>query len=132
MMASKDERIEIQPARRWEDEANQLRIIAHPVRLAILAKLCERPHCVKHLNALIAIPQPHLSQHIAALRRAKLVACHACGTVRCYYLLKPTLVESLIRLLCEQHPAKERDCHTVVRDARKGWEERLGRELESG
>ncbi|MBN2022421.1 MAG: winged helix-turn-helix transcriptional regulator [Pirellulales bacterium] len=106
--------------REW---AALLRTMAHPVRLLILETLCERPHCVKHLNALIPIPQPHLSQHMAALRKADLVACHACGPVRCYYLLRPTLVRGLIDLLRVDHRSCRRERREVVEEARKSWED---------
>ncbi len=106
----------------WQQRAKLLRVMAHPVRLAILEALCERPHCVKHINSLIAIPQPHLSQHIAALRKVELVASHVCGPVRCYYILQPTLVKKLIGLLRQEHATRERKCEAVVREARRGWE----------
>ena len=109
----------------WEERAKLLRVMAHPIRLAILEALCERPRCVKHINYLISIPQPYLSQHMAALRKQNLVACHACGPVRCYYVLRPTLVRKMIRLLRQEHPLRERDCRSVVREARRGWEEQL-------
>ena len=107
----------------WKDQAKLLKTLAHPVRLLILEMLCERPHCVKHLNSLIPIAQPQLSQHMAALRKAELVACHACGPVRCYYIFRPTLVKKLIRLLGAEHPTKKRDCDSIVREARRGWEQ---------
>ena len=106
----------------WGERAGLLRAMAHPVRLMILETLCEQPHCVKHINSLISIPQPHLSQHMAALRKANLVACHACGPVRCYYILQPTLVRKMIELLRQEHAIKEQDCQSVVREARRGWE----------
>jgi ArsR family transcriptional regulator len=114
---------ELQTENAWEDRATLLRVMAHPVRLAILDALCRRPHCVKHINSLVAIPQPHLSQHMAALRKGGLVACHACGPVRCYYVLRPTLVRKMVRLLRQEHPPKERDCRAVVREARRGLEQ---------
>ena len=52
----------------WDDRARLLRVMAHPVRLMILRALCERPQCVKDINSLVPIVQPHLSQHMAALR----------------------------------------------------------------
>jgi len=109
----------------WEGRAKLLRVMAHPVRLMILETLCVRPHCVKHLNSLISIAQPRLSQHMAALRNENLVASHACGPVRCYYILRPTLVKKMIRLLRQDHPLKERDSRSVVREARRGWEEEM-------
>jgi DNA-binding transcriptional ArsR family regulator len=103
----------------WQDRAQLLRLLAHPVRLTILELLCERPRCVKEINALVPLTQAHLSQHMAALRKANLVASHACGTLRCYYILQPTLVRKLIPLPRQQHPVQERDCQSVMREARR-------------
>ena len=108
----------------WEERAHLLRTMAHPVRLMILESLCERPQCVADINALIAIPQPHLSQHIAALREAKLIACHVNGSLRCYYILKPTLVKQLVRLVSTEHTERERDRSTVIREAQRRKETR--------
>ncbi len=122
-MAIDEQTVDTERRTDWKQQAKLLKVIAHPVRLLILERLCERPHCVKHLNSLIAIAQPQLSQHMAALRKAELVARHACGPVRCYYILRPTLVKKLIRLLVAEHPTKERDCGSIVREARQGWEQ---------
>ena len=103
----------------WNDRARLLSVTAHPVRLAILEALCERPCCVKDINALVPLTQAHLSQHMAALRKANLVASHVCGTLRCYYILQPTLIKKLISLLRQEHPIQERDCHSVVQQARR-------------
>jgi len=108
----------------WEERARLLRTIAHPVRLMILESLCEGPRCVTDINALIAIPQPHLSQHIAALREARLIACHVNGSLRCYYILRPTLVKQLVRLVSDEHAERERDRTTVIREAQKRRENR--------
>lgn len=105
------------PDDRWDDRARLLRVMAHPVRLMILEALCERTKCVKDINSLIPIVQPHLSQHIGALRRAELIDCHAAGPMRCYYLTRPTLVKRLIRLLAQDHPVRVRDSRSVVREA---------------
>jgi ArsR family transcriptional regulator len=108
----------------WEERAHLLRAIAHPIRLMILESLCEGPQCVVDINALIAIPQPHLSQHIAALRKARLIACHVNGSLRCYYILKPTLVKQLVRVVSAQHAERERDRTTVIREAQRRRETR--------
>jgi len=101
----------------WKDGARWLGVMAHPVRLAILEILCEQPRCVKHINALVPLAQSHLSQHLAALRKADLVASLACGALRCYYVVRPTLVRELIRLLRQDHPLQEHDCHSIMRAA---------------
>ena len=104
----------------WKDRAALLAVMAHPVRLSILEALCERPRCVKDINAVVPLAQAQLSQHMAALRKADLVASHACGTMRCYYILRPTLVKKLIPLLRREHPVQQRDCHTILRAAKHG------------
>ena len=101
----------------WESQARMLRAIAHPVRLRILEALCEGPLCVNDLNVLVTLPQPHLSQHMAALRKAEIVACHTNGPLRCYYVSKPTLVKKLVRLCAQDHPAVEKDRAVVIREA---------------
>jgi len=90
----------------------------------ILESLCEGPRCVADINALIAIPQPHLSQHIAALREARLIACHVNGSLRCYYILKPTLIKHLVRLVSDEHAERARDRRTVLRQAQRRREDR--------
>jgi ArsR family transcriptional regulator len=103
----------------WDDQARLLRVMAHPVRLMILRALCERPQCVKDINSLISIVQPHLSQHMAALRKAGLVDCHVCGALRCYYIVRPVLVKNLLRLLSQEHPLRLRSRDAVMRASRR-------------
>ena len=106
----------------WNDLARLLRVMAHPMRLMILNALCERPQCVKDINLLVPIVQPHLSQHIAALRKAGLVDCHVCGPLRCYYIVRPTLVKKMLHLLNDDHPIRLRNRDSVVRASRQAEE----------
>ena len=99
---------------RWRGPAEWLRLVAHPVRLMILASLCEKPRCVKDLNNLVPIVQPHLSQHMAALRQARLVDFYSSGTLRCYYIIRPSLVQSLVALLRKDHPEQKRERRWVL------------------
>jgi ArsR family transcriptional regulator len=117
------------PKELWNDRARLLKVMAHPVRLRILEALSEGSQCVKDLNSLIPIVQPHLSQHMAALRRANLVDCHACGPLRCYYLLRPALVKKLIQLLRHDHSPRPRDRRSILREARRGTKVEAGRDL---
>jgi len=107
----------------WNDRARLLGIMAHPTRLAILEILCEEPRCVKHINALVLLAQSHLSQHLAVLRKARLVATLACGALRCYYVLRPTLVKELIRLLRQEHPLQKRNCGSITSVPQAGQKE---------
>ena len=43
-----------------------------------------------------------------------------CGTLRCYYIMRPTLVKKLIALLRHEHPVKEREGRAVIRAAKRG------------
>ena len=95
-----------------------LRTIAHPTRLKILKALVDGSLCVKDLNSLVSVPQPYLSQHMAVLRKAMLVDNHSDGPLRCYYLLRPTLVRELIRLLSCEHPIRYRNRSEVQREAK--------------
>ncbi|MFC1782396.1 ArsR/SmtB family transcription factor [Planctomycetota bacterium] len=97
-------------------QAELLRVIAHPVRLMILEALSDGPQCVKDLNELVNIVQPMLSQHMATLRRTKLIASHSRGSLRCYYLLRPKLVKNLIRLLQQEHTPQVRDRSFILRE----------------
>ena len=106
----------------WDDRARLLRIMAHPMRLMILNALCERPQCVKDINSLVPIVQPHLSQHMAALRKAGLIDRHVCGALRCYYIVRPTLVKKMLRLLSNDHPIRLRNRDSVVRASRQAEE----------
>lgn len=104
----------------WKAEAALLRVIAHPVRLRILDVLCERSCCVKDLNALFpGLPQPHLSHHMSALRQAAFVASCKDGPLRCYYILRPSLVLHLMELLRTSHPEEYQDKDKVQLAARK-------------
>ncbi|MBN2384779.1 winged helix-turn-helix transcriptional regulator [bacterium] len=105
-------------SREWKEQSALLRTIAHPVRLLLLATLNQRSHCVKDLNALLPdLPQPQVSQHMGALRRIGLVASHRDGPLRCYYILKPTLVKRLLTLLRADHPERPRAKSSVQREA---------------
>lgn len=111
-----------EPSNNWQSWAQLLRAVAHPVRLQILETLSEGPLCVNDVNALVPVSQPQLSQHMAALRKLAIVACHTNGPLRCYYISRPTLVQKLIQLCTEEHPIVEKERAAVVREAgrRKG------------
>jgi DNA-binding transcriptional ArsR family regulator len=125
--AEEEPLLTIAAASLWTERARLLGVMAHPVRLAILEILCEKPRCVKHINALVPLAQSHLSQHLGALRKANLVASLACGALRCYYVLQPTLVKRLVWLLRQQHPLQRRDCASMV-SAPQSWQEGLTKE----
>ncbi len=78
-----------------------LAALADPTRRALFSRLRRRPHTVGELARLARLKQPTVSQHLRALRRARLVDDRRDGTRR-YYSATPeglaalkTYVESM-------------------------------------
>lgn len=58
----------------YNNIAEILKVIAHPVRLCILRGLMENGNCnVSHMQSCLEIPQSTVSQHLQKLRTAKLI-----------------------------------------------------------
>ncbi len=103
--------------RQWRDAADRLRLLGHPVRLALLEELAKAPKCVADIQDLLEVRQPNVSQHLAVLRQAKIVDYHEDGNVRCYYLLCPHLVRDLMRLLGRDYPVQPKTAAQIRRAA---------------
>lgn len=101
----------------WKERARLMRLMSHPVRLLILETLSKGSRCVKDLNSMVDIEQPNFSQHMAVLRKANLVGCQKSGALRCYYVLRPSLVRQLIQILSKEHEIHIRSRDSVVREA---------------
>jgi ArsR family transcriptional regulator len=82
-------------------DLDHISAIADPTRLAILALLRRRDHCVCHLVEQLELKQSVVSHHVGILRRAGLITSHPHPTDRrwLYYRVNrdalATLVESL-------------------------------------
>ena len=61
-----------------------LTALADPTRRAILARLRRRPYGVGELARAVDVTQPAASQHLAVLRRARLVSSRHVGTRHIY------------------------------------------------
>ncbi len=107
------------PYERW---SKALRAVAHPLRLRVLDVLLEGPRCVRDVNELVDASQPRLSKHLGALRDAGLVASHTDGNRRCYYLLDPDFVRSLVALLRAPRVPRPRPRDEVVREVKSSGE----------
>jgi DNA-binding transcriptional ArsR family regulator len=70
----------------YRAEAQLFRALAHPVRLRILDILASQEACVCHLTAVLGQRQPYVSQQLATLREAGLVADRREGTLVYYRL----------------------------------------------
>ena len=100
------------------EKADLLRQLAHPVRLAILEELSQGAKCVTDISDLLDIPQPNVSQHLLVLRRNRIVDFHEDGSLRCYYLLRPTLITGLLNFISGQYPIVHRDREDVRREGK--------------
>ncbi|SFL38930.1 ArsR/SmtB family transcription factor [Halanaerobium salsuginis] len=71
-----------------ETEANILKAIAHPIRLAIVKGLLAEEGCnVSEMQDCLDIPQSTLSQHLARLREADILSSERNGLERNYYVV---------------------------------------------
>jgi ArsR family transcriptional regulator len=82
-------------------QADLFRILAHPVRLAILKILAEDEACVCHIEAALGYRQAYLSQQLAVLREKGLIQDRRDGW-NVYYQLTDTKLLSLIALSEDQ------------------------------
>jgi ArsR family transcriptional regulator len=71
----------------YQAEAELLKVLAHPVRLCIIAGLLHGGSCnVSHMQECLRVPQSTLSQHLQKLRMAGIVAGERNGTEICYHV----------------------------------------------
>ena len=80
----------------YKAEAQLFRALAHPVRLRILDILARQEACVCHLTAVLGQRQPYVSQQLAILREAGLVADRREGTL-IYYRLADAHLAALLQ-----------------------------------
>ena len=76
-------------------KAEFFKTLGHPVRIRVLELLSEREHAVSELLPEVAIEAANLSQHLAVLRRAGLVATRKEGSSVFYSLTSPEVAELL-------------------------------------
>ncbi len=76
---------------RCEDAAEVLKALAHPIRLRIVALLCERERTVSELAEALQAAQPVVSQQLRILRLHELVAVTRQQNFHRYRLAEPRL-----------------------------------------
>jgi ArsR family transcriptional regulator, zinc-responsive transcriptional repressor len=72
--------------RAFEAAGELLRVLAAPVRLAIVMELAEQPRFVHELVERLGLSQPLVSQHLRVLRGARLVGVERRGREAAYSL----------------------------------------------
>ena len=72
-----------------EAQAQVLKILTHPTRIAILNILRDGEHCVCHLEAYLGLRQSYISQQLAVLREAGLIQDRRDGWNIFYRVINP-------------------------------------------
>ncbi|MGF7142424.1 ArsR family transcriptional regulator [Anaerotaenia torta] len=84
---------------KYNETAELLKTIAHPVRLCIIKGLLEKGECnVTYMQSCLGTPQSTVSQHIQKLKAAGIIEGRRSG-LEIFYKVKNNKVAELIRLL---------------------------------
>lgn len=87
---------------KYNEKAELLKVLAHPVRLCIVKGLLEVETCnVSHMQDCLEIPQSTISQHIQKLRAAGIIEGTRNGLEINYRVCSP-MVAKLIEVLFEK------------------------------
>jgi ArsR family transcriptional regulator len=100
-------------------KASLLRVLGHPVRLAIVSELAAGPKCVTDIQDLLGVQQTNVSQHLIALRHERIVDYHEDGKLRCYYIARPSLARLIARLIQGEFPVVHQSKQAVSRASRR-------------
>lgn len=79
----------------YQLKAEFFKTLGHPARIRVLELLSEREHAVAEMLPEVGIEAAHLSQQLAVLRRANLVATRKEGSTVYYSLTSPHVAELL-------------------------------------
>jgi DNA-binding transcriptional ArsR family regulator len=79
----------------FENQAELLRAMAHPLRLRMLKGLCKSACNVGRLWQQLSISQPLASQHLNVMRRAGLIKGERRGQEICYRIVDPRIIKIL-------------------------------------
>jgi ArsR family transcriptional regulator len=83
----------------YNEAAELLKVLAHPVRLCIVKGLLEKGECnVTNMQSCMEAPQSTVSQHIQKLKSAGIIEGRRNG-LEIYYKIKNEKMEELIKLL---------------------------------
>jgi DNA-binding transcriptional ArsR family regulator len=84
--------------RKFDAEAETLKVLGHPIRLKIVAGLCTHECNVKHIWECLGLPQATVSQHLALLKHKGIIEGKRDGVEVHYSVISP-LAKKLISLL---------------------------------
>lgn len=104
-------------------KADLFRALAHPTRIRILERLVEGERTVQNLQETLALEQPIVSQHLAALRAKNVVTVRRAGTLA-HYALRSPLVAELLRVARELLNHQLSESRSMLRELQR--EQRRG------
>ncbi|MCX5604826.1 metalloregulator ArsR/SmtB family transcription factor [Streptomyces phaeochromogenes] len=79
----------------YQLKADFFKTLGHPVRICVLELLSLREYAVAEMLPEVGVEAAHLSQQLAILRRANLVATHREGSTVYYRLTTPEVADLL-------------------------------------
>jgi DNA-binding transcriptional ArsR family regulator len=78
--------------------ARTLKVCGHPIRLKLLRAIQSSEPCVSDLWHCVGESQPVVSQHLAVLKRERIVASRVVGNRRIYSITDPWVKDLIARL----------------------------------
>jgi ArsR family transcriptional regulator len=99
-------------------KADLFRTLGHPTRIRILEQLVDGERTVQTLQERLALEQPIVSQHLAALRAKHVVTVRREGTLA-YYMLRSALVADLLRVARELLNQQLSDSQSMLRELQR-------------
>jgi len=86
---------------KYQETAEMLKVLAHPVRLCIVKNLLEKGACnVSHMQLCLDTPQSTVSQHLQKLRSVGIIEGKRNG-LEIYYNVCEPRVADLVKLLID-------------------------------
>lgn len=87
---------------KYNDVAEMLKIIAHPVRLCIIKGLLEKGECnVSYMQSCLGTPQSTVSQHLQKLKAAGIIEGRRNG-LEIYYQVCNDKIATLVKVLFKE------------------------------
>jgi DNA-binding transcriptional ArsR family regulator len=86
------------PSIDFERESEVLKALAHPVRLRMVAGLCDHECNVNRMVEKLGLPQSTVSQHLAILKSRGIIAPQKEGVRTCYRVVD-LRVQEILRAL---------------------------------
>ncbi|ACT03508.1 ArsR/SmtB family transcription factor [Paenibacillus sp. JDR-2] len=87
----------------YDDVAEMLKALAHPVRLCIVKGLLQKGRCnVSFMQECLDLPQSTVSQHLQKLRSAGIVAAERSGLEIHYTIASPKIAKLISAMFGEE------------------------------